>query len=551
MSARARLTLATLASIAMAAFVTWPQAIHMSTQMASHQDPEFSVWRLGWFAHALATDPRHLFSGNIFYPHHNTLTFSDAMLVEGLIGAPLFWLHVPPILIYNLLLLGAMAASGVASFILAYELTGDVGPALIAASVFTMAPYRIEHYMHLELQWSMWMPLTFWALHRAIAHGRETAKYGLLAGLFLWLQIASCVYYGVFLALTLVVFGAAAAVAYRRRFVAALPALAAGGVLTAVLTAPYMWFYLNTARSMGTRDRSEISVYSARLWSYFASPAQNLLWGWTGSAPELNLFLGWNVMALALIGLLFYHRRSERLLYGVLAATAIVLSFGLNTPVYDLLLTALPPLTGLRAPSRLGMITSCAVAVLAAFGAAVVQEQSQKHPFRWSASVWPVLAVLVLLDYTNTGMFLMDLSSLVDGTVYRAMRSAGPGVVVELPMPTAQTLPGNDTEYEMWSLKHWHPLVNGYSGYYPPDYIETLARMEAFPDDESVARLRRLDVRYVIVHCKLYIVGKTQATLRDTCPALLVRIGSRSDLKPYGKYTDPYGTPAYLFALNP
>ena len=52
--------------------------------------------------------------------------------------------------------------------------------------------------MHLELQWTMWMPLTFWAVHRAVAVSARSAP---LVGVFLWLQIISCVYYGVFLAM--------------------------------------------------------------------------------------------------------------------------------------------------------------------------------------------------------------------------------------------------------------------------------------------------------------------------------------------------------------
>ncbi len=45
-------------------------------------------------------------------------------------------------------------------FVLARHLIGAMAPALVAAAIFTMAPYRIEHFMHLELQWTMWMPLT-------------------------------------------------------------------------------------------------------------------------------------------------------------------------------------------------------------------------------------------------------------------------------------------------------------------------------------------------------------------------------------------------------
>jgi hypothetical protein len=547
----ARLLLAALASLAMTVFVTWPQALHMSTHLASHQDPEFSIWRLGWFAHAMATDPRHLFNANIFHPHQDTLAYSDAMLVEGAVAAPFFWLGLTPILIYNVLLLGAMAASGVAAFVLAHHLTGRSGPSLFAAAVFTMAPYRIEHFMHLELQWAMWVPLTFWALHLTLERrGRASVKWGLLAGVFLWLQIASSVYYGVFLAMAVAAFMVIAAITDWRRVVASLPGLSAGAVLSAALTAPYLWVYLNTAQSMGTRDITEIAVYSARLWSYFASPSQNLLWGWSSSTPEVNLFLGWNIMALALTGALLYREPKQRAIYVTVAATAIILSFGLNTPVYQWIVAIVPPLKGLRSPSRFGIISCCAVAVLAAFGADAVLQRTRESKARWAWAALPVLFLFVVLDYTNTGMYLMDLSASGEGTIYKAMKAAGPGVVVELPMPTAGTLPGYDTEYEMWSLKHWNPLVNGYSGYYPPDYLETLARMETFPDEDSIARLGRLDVRYVIVHCRFYITGKTPQTERDECPQFLAKIGGRRELKSYGKFTDPYGT-AYLFVLNP
>ena len=90
--------------------------------------------------------------------------------------------------------------------------------------------------------------------------------------------------------------------------------------------------------------------------------------------------------------------------------------------------------------------------------------------------------------------------------------------------------------------------MNGYSGYYPPDYIETLARMETFPDDDSVSRLQRLDVRYLVLHCAFY----TLADKRAGCPPeMLLNIGNRKELRFSGKYTDPTGGEAYLFELGP
>src|SRR5947208_6420155 len=178
---------------------TWPQGLYLRSQVAAHHDPRFSMWRLAWIAHALRTDPRHLFDANIFYPETRTLAYSDATLLEGAIAAPMLWAGVAPILVYNVLLLGGIAASGFGMFVVARYLTFSSGAALVSAVVFMLAPYRFEHYMHLELQWAMWMPLAFWAVHRAV--DEESWKFGALAGVFVWLQTLSCVYYGFFLAL--------------------------------------------------------------------------------------------------------------------------------------------------------------------------------------------------------------------------------------------------------------------------------------------------------------------------------------------------------------
>src|ERR1700730_7300278 len=246
--------------VLLTAVVTWPQCLHMGTRVGTHDDPQFSIWRLAWVAHALATDPRHLFDGNIFYPARNTLAFSDATMLEGLLAAPLFWLGVAPILIYNILLLGGIAASGIAMFVLARHLLGGggpaVAPAIVSAAIFTMAPYRIEHYMHLELQWVMWVPLTLWAIHRAIEG--HSWRYGVLSGLFLWLQILSSVYYGVFLAATAALFVLLLLVAYPRPTGRAMPALLLGALVAVVLAVPYALPYLQTAHTIGVRRTAEI-----------------------------------------------------------------------------------------------------------------------------------------------------------------------------------------------------------------------------------------------------------------------------------------------------
>ena len=108
-------------------------------------------------------------------------------------------------------------------------------------------------------------------------------------------------------------------------------------------------------------------------------------------------------------------------------------------------------------------------------------------------------------------------------------------------MPHADTLPAWDGVYETWSINHWHPLVNGYSGYYPPGYIRTLELMRTFPDDESIARLRALNVRFIVVHRAFYEVA--------AYASLLDRMANRREFKSDGHYRDPVNE-AQLFELR-
>ena len=122
----------TILFVLLTLIMTWPQALVLKTHAYDHQDVFFNLWRLRWIAHALSTSPAELFNANIFEPDRGVLAYSDAMLVEGVVAAPLLWAGVPPVLVHNLMLLGAIVASGVGSFVLARHLTRSVGGALAA-----------------------------------------------------------------------------------------------------------------------------------------------------------------------------------------------------------------------------------------------------------------------------------------------------------------------------------------------------------------------------------------------------------------------------------
>ena len=69
---------------ALTCVVTYPQVRGFAT-VPYHSDPYFSMWRLGWVAHAIRSAPADLFNANIFYPAPLTLAYSDAMLLPGIV----------------------------------------------------------------------------------------------------------------------------------------------------------------------------------------------------------------------------------------------------------------------------------------------------------------------------------------------------------------------------------------------------------------------------------------------------------------------------------
>jgi Dolichyl-phosphate-mannose-protein mannosyltransferase len=477
------------------AALTWPQATHLRTHVPSFDDSLLSIWRIAWIAHAIGS-PASLADANIFHPEARTLAYTDAVLLQGLVATPFIRAGASPVLVYNLLILGSIALSGAAMYLLARRLTGSWSAAFVAGTIFAFVTYRFDHVMHLELQATVFMPLALWFLDRAFEDGRRRDMAGF--GVCLVLQLLSGIYYTVFLVTALAV---AIPLRWlrltperRRAFARQLVIVAA---IAAICALPYLSLYLQNRTTVGERTDADVWLYSATPINYLSSYPANLAhghWGGPLGRSERRLFPGIAAIGLGLMGLWGWSARKTTI--AVLGIVGLILSLGLNTPIYGWVRELVFTYRGLRAPARAGILVMLAVSLFAAYGWAAILA---RHP-RWKLVGTGLVMAVLTVEYVTIPGELLPLPNRPSALAHWLSQQPR-SVVVELPLPRADALHTiQDGLYMYASTFHWQPILNGYSGFYPRSYLELIDEARDFPAGHVIAYLKQRRVDLIVLH---------------------------------------------------
>ena len=278
------------------------------------------MWILAWGAEHLpgvvtgAISWQQFWNGNIFHPEPLTLALSEHLIGLTLPILPVYWITGNIILCYNLLFLASFALSGLGTYLLVRDLTGNARAAFIAGLIYGFLPYRIASVPHLQVLSSQWMPFALWGLNRfltrlPVSGSRLPAWRPLALGVgALVLQNLSCVYYVFFFAPFVLLFVLhRMATADRMRDLRMWGALAAGGVVTFAVTLPFLLPYREAHDRFGVeRAVAEAEQFSANLWSYLTASENLRLWGRIlrlHPYPEGETFLGFTALILAAIAI--------------------------------------------------------------------------------------------------------------------------------------------------------------------------------------------------------------------------------------------------------
>jgi hypothetical protein len=503
----------------LAAWLTYPTIVHPgSMARVDTNDGRFSLWNVAWVAHAVLTDPVHLFDANIFHPHTGTLAYSEANLVAGAMATPVYGLTGNPIAAHNVVVYVAFVLSFVAMWALVRRLTGDALVGLISATAYAFAPFVAARTPHIQLLMVFVFPVVMLAFHRFT--DRPGVRRGAVLGLSLAMAALACGYYGIFAGLAVALgavwfaFGRLSLVRYAIGLLAAL-------VVAAVVVLPALLPYLELREGTGTRSRvnvDELRSYSADARAYVTSPARAHQWliATFGQGREV-LFPGF-VVTLAALGA-FAYRRAGRTgadapmradgretavnppgptvaFYAALAVLAFWASFGPDGGLYLWLSDLLPFMSFLRAPARLGIVVVFALAVLAGFGLTALLPAKRK------GIVVAALTLATAAEISAAPWPLRPVPPVPEA--YRMLAELPRGPVVQFHFPYQPTDLHQHARYMFWSMWHWQPLVNGYSDYIPRDFREIMVPINGFPDATSFRILRERRVRYVTIDWDTY-----------------------------------------------
>jgi len=202
--------------------------------------------------------------------------------------------------------------------------------------------------------------------------------------------------------------------------------------------------------------------------------------------------------------------------YGFWVTTAVAaafLSFGpeirtglkeIATGPYLLLYEHVPGFDGLRVPARFGLVVALMVAVLAALGLDRLFRGRRRGLAMAAVAalfVTECFAVPIPLNESGGTESLRAPLPILQGervpAVYRYLRdSPGREPVIEFPFGD----PGYELQYVYYTTSHGHPIVNGYSGIFPPGYNELRNALEQPDGEHRWNVMSRSGARLAIVH---------------------------------------------------
>ena len=482
-SGRGRAVRAELAAlflfVVLAVLHTWPLAAAPGKWSRNDNgDTVLNEWAIAWVSHALVTDPVHLFDANIFYPEKLTLAYSETLLPQSLMAAPVLWSGGSPVLAHNLVLLLGFILTGWATAHVLRAWTGSWAAGAVAGSLAAFNASSLTKITHIQAQHLEFLPLALLAFDGLL----RTPSVRTAIRLAIWFALQGLAS-GYFLLFSLVSLGTAALsrptewTGPRLRRVVPYGALGAG--VTAAILLPFVLPYWELHREhLLVRQVADVLSYSAEWTDYlFTNARVHQAWSRHFRGGDC-LFPGF--VALACAGAAVLRKGAWRDARIRMCAAIAAVTFCLSLAAVPALRVAL----SFRSAVRLG----AGGRPLRAGHAAGARDARR---FRRRLDTRPVQTPWMRAVVTAGILILANVEAMVAPLTYvpftgvpkmfGSLRSAPRVLLACFPFFSGSGSIGGNARYMLYSTSNWQPMINGYSGFIPPSFYHNASELAEFP----------------------------------------------------------------------
>jgi hypothetical protein len=531
--------------------LTYPLLLHFFSRIPLGSEeagtvPFFNLWTLQWNIDQLLQGFPRYWDAPIFAPNLGTFAFSEPLLLSALLAAPL-WLGLrSPTLGYDALVILFLTLNGWFAYWLLRNWELPVVPALLGGLLMQSLPFVAQEMGVLQLIAVFGFLWSLLYLHRFLAHSSPAShrplpvthfasphrwQNGLCLALGTPVTFLTCGYYGLFslFFLPLAFIFQFRPEHLRPKFGGQLILI---GLLALILTLPLLWMQRQQLAGYNfTRSTQTIENNSAKLEYYRNFLDHNLLYGQLlGLKSKLGqrLFPGFGLMGLAVLGLFGSQQRRVKLYCLVAVGLALLLSLGLRLDLgewqpYEWIRQNVPGFAQLRSPFRFAVLAQVHLALLAGFGLFNLGQWFRPHE-----KVFPILAAgLALFEALALPLPLQvvpELQTSLPWQVWLNEQGASePGAaplgsalsleIVILPFASSNKVEDFE-QTTRWILLNRHfrgAMLNGYSGFFPPDHAHVRELMLQFPTEAGLQLLHEKGIDYVVVYHGLVNAPRPEA----------------------------------------
>ena len=522
--------MAAVSLVAAIAF-TWPLVLHLNSRARDLIDTLFQAWTIDWVQYALSHG-MNPYDANIFAPEQTSLAYSDTLMGVAIPMFPLRWLGMTPIGVLNVTIILGLAASAAGAYVFARLVTGSRLVAVVAGAAYAFGPFGALSERHVHVAVRAGVPLAaaaaWWLADRARERRPIVWPGVALVAVVAWQATVSFYPATYSVVAAFVVLLVRWRSLDRRGLIAGASALVAAAVVLALLAIPNLVVAGRDPSYEFTLDN--FAPFGA---NFFHTDPDVLVWGSVigldaDDPLRLAVFPGLVVLVFAVGGLVHAWRRHGRARTAAITGLALtvvgaVLAIGTASTgwrqyaPYRVLYELVPPFNALRATGRAWMIGMLGLGLLAGLGVTAFAGWIAKRlPTRARLVPGVVGTVVVLLVLLEGFDPWFDRPTARVPAVDRELAQREPGGVVYLPLNTSDAV---DIGYFQQpknlygATEHHRRTPNGYSGYLPESYLRQSRALRALPDEDALALLRRIGVRYVVVHED--VAGTPWSSLRN------------------------------------